>query len=76
MEKTRLLTKISLGISVVASAGLLLLPARSADAATAPFACNDMACYGANTCERHSGSMCDLNNPAVPEGCVTTNCTP
>lgn len=76
MERTKLFTSISLGITVVASASLLLLPTRNAEAATTPFACNNMGCYGANTCERHSGSSCDLDNPAVPEGCVTTNCTP
>lgn len=70
--------RAAMGLStttIALAAAIMLAPSKAAHASPAKMACNNMACWGANTCERHTGTNCDLANPSVPDGCVTTSCT-
>lgn len=55
-------------------AGSLALDASSAQAVQTgeSYACENKGCYGGTTCERHTGSNCDLE--CLPGACVTWNC--
>lgn len=75
MNRNKFRTLVGVTLTVIASAGAsLLMNPQTADASETAMACNNMACYGPNTCERHQGGDCDLYNPAVPNGCVTNGC--
>lgn len=75
MRGPRLIIAASCSL-IIAAAGsaLALTPGTAGDVRPSTLMCNNMACYGPNTCERHSGANCDLYNPSVPNGCVTTSC--
>lgn len=71
MSKHRNLSSLVFALVTFAGAGVLVSSPAQADGVDATFTCGDKACWGANTCEYHGGTNCDISTPDI---CTTCTC--
>jgi hypothetical protein len=70
--KNKLLTSAALSLAVsLGVAFLALTEPLGASTRESASVCPNLSCYGARTCEYHTGTSCDVSNP---KRCVVEAC--